>query len=165
MTTNAKTRQLLLGPWKNYWPINYNPSVRQGLFFIYLIPLTINLGKSMSSKNLLLIFSRASLDSSVALSVSNRTKFSRDSVFAAMSSKMNVVIWNEFSLNRKSLGSSSFLQQQKHTLFSWQTLVHQIFFLDFRVQDKLLHESEYVMSRPLNFKPGFLVKCKSCIRN
>ena len=64
----------------------------------------------MSSKNRLRTFSSASLDSSVALSVSIRTKLSRSSVFAAMSSKMNVVIWNEFSLRRKSLGSSSFLK-------------------------------------------------------
>ena len=54
--------------------------------------LTINLGKRMSSKNRLRTFSSASLDSSVALSVSIRTKLSRSSVFAAMSSKMNVVI-------------------------------------------------------------------------
>ena len=74
--------------------------------------LTINLGKRMSSKNRLRTFSSASLDSSVALSVSNLTKLSLDSVFAAMSSKMNVVIWKEFSFNRKSRGSSSFLQRE-----------------------------------------------------
>ena len=41
------------------------------------------------------------------------TKLRRDSVFAAMSSKMNVVIWKEFSFNRKSRGSSSFLQREE----------------------------------------------------
>ena len=86
----------------------------------------------MSSKNRLRTFSNASLDSSVALSVSIRTKLSRSSVFAAMSSKMNVVIWNEFSFRRKSLGSSSFLKESKRimtgaysliTAFTWKPLL------------------------------------------
>ena len=94
--------------------------------------LTINLGKRMSSKNRLRTFSNASLVSSVALSVSIRTKLSRSSVFAAMSSKMNVVIWNEFSFRRKSLGSSSFLKESKRimtgaysliTAFTWKPLL------------------------------------------